>query len=331
VTTICGFEVHEAAEMFPLMQGDVFESFVNDIRDNGLMEPIVLDSDGRLIDGRNRARACEQLKIVPSTKEFAGAIVRFVITHNLHRRHLTDSQRAMVAARLARRRPGNFSQIELVDINEFAPTQHEVAAMMCVTTTSIQKAKQVTTSGTTALQDLVADGEAPVATAARVATTLSSEEQNDYVANVRAGADPVKAAPPAPNWHRPKAPSPSPPKPRGTVEDRFVIAGDMAEHGHSTRQIAERLGYSVEGMREFLKRHGVDVPADRIVGKTHRLNSTRIVTGVIDSVNGIGVLFDQIDFATLPPENVSGWLDILTESIRSLTTLRNRLKETSQP
>ena len=63
------------------------------MREHGQMEPIMIDGDSRIIDGRNRARACDRLRVVPIIKRFEGAdVLQYVISHNLHRRHLTDSQ-----------------------------------------------------------------------------------------------------------------------------------------------------------------------------------------------------------------------------------------------
>lgn len=115
------------------------------------------------------------------------------------------------------------------------------------------------------------------------------------------------------------------------VNDKIKVARKLAVRGNTVQQIASHLGYTRQGMFDFLKRHDIDVPAERVVANTRNLNSTRIVDAAVGSVNGIGMLFDQIVYADLPPENVQGWLDILNESIRSLTTLRNRLKEQSQP
>lgn len=48
---------HPAAEVFPLMNPHDLETLTADIADNGLREPIVL-LDGKVLDGRNRLRAC---------------------------------------------------------------------------------------------------------------------------------------------------------------------------------------------------------------------------------------------------------------------------------
>ena len=93
-------EFHPVTEIFPLMQGEQYERLVQDIRENGLHESIWLHPDGRIIDGRNRHRACLDAGRVPhfETWKGKGSLIQFVVSLNLHRRHLTSSQRAAAAA-----------------------------------------------------------------------------------------------------------------------------------------------------------------------------------------------------------------------------------------
>ena len=95
---------HPVSELFPLMEGAEFERFADDIEANGLREAILAHRDGSIIDGRNRFRACEARHIEPKFRTYEGTdgeLLDFVLSANLHRRHLNESQRAVVAAKMA--------------------------------------------------------------------------------------------------------------------------------------------------------------------------------------------------------------------------------------
>lgn len=90
---------HEVAQLFPLMLGDGFEQLKADVAANGLLEVIWLHPDGSILDGRNRHRACIEMVTRPRFRTWGGegSLVGFVVSMNLHRRHLTSSRRAVVA------------------------------------------------------------------------------------------------------------------------------------------------------------------------------------------------------------------------------------------
>jgi len=92
------FKVHPAAEIFPMLTGDELQRLADDIKANGLRSPITLYDD-MILDGRNRLAACEMAGVDPDFDDYEGdSPVSFVISANIHRRHLGDSQRAMVSA-----------------------------------------------------------------------------------------------------------------------------------------------------------------------------------------------------------------------------------------
>ena len=91
-------ELHPLCTLFPRVSGAEFDALVADIKANGLMQPIVLH-DGMILDGGNRYRACLEAGVEPAFAEFAGEnIVSFVLSVNLHRRHLSPGQQAAIVA-----------------------------------------------------------------------------------------------------------------------------------------------------------------------------------------------------------------------------------------
>jgi len=91
---------HPIADIFPMMNESEFQELKDDIQKNGLIEPIWTYQD-KIVDGRNRFNACKELGVKPKFKKWTRvngtALVDFVISLNLKRRHLTASQKAMSA------------------------------------------------------------------------------------------------------------------------------------------------------------------------------------------------------------------------------------------
>jgi len=89
---------HPAANIFPL-DDENLGSLADDIRSNGQQVPIE-SMDGMVLDGRRRWLACSLAQVEPKTRTVSVADpVAYVLSLNLHRRHLTPSQLSMVAAR----------------------------------------------------------------------------------------------------------------------------------------------------------------------------------------------------------------------------------------
>jgi ParB family chromosome partitioning protein len=97
-------KAHQYSEIFPMLADDSLKELAADIKANGLQEPI-LTYHGQILDGRNRLRACQLAGVEPAFQKASVATdeeaLALVMSLNLHRRHLNESQRAMVGARVA--------------------------------------------------------------------------------------------------------------------------------------------------------------------------------------------------------------------------------------
>jgi hypothetical protein len=89
--------VHPLAALFPMMPDDELADLVADIKANGLLNPLIKDEAGQLIDGRNRLRACEMAGIEPRWEIYSGDAVAYIWSANELRRHMSKGQRAMVS------------------------------------------------------------------------------------------------------------------------------------------------------------------------------------------------------------------------------------------
>ena len=106
--TSAALDFHPLAKNFPLMNGSEFNELVADVKaNNGLHEPITLYHD-RVLDGRNRYRACLKAKVEPRFEKFEGddaAATAFVISKNIHRRHLKAKEKREAIAALLKADP----------------------------------------------------------------------------------------------------------------------------------------------------------------------------------------------------------------------------------
>ena len=95
-------DFHEFCEMFPDAAQEEFNGLVEDIKLNGLLEPIML-FEGKILDGRTRYKACVAADVPPTFMPFTGdrdEAYCYVVSKNLHRRHLTNVQRAFLVAKI---------------------------------------------------------------------------------------------------------------------------------------------------------------------------------------------------------------------------------------
>lgn len=93
-------ELHEAVELYPVMQKEEFEALKISIKERGISVPLTL-CNNKVIDGRHRLAAAKELKLKEVPVEVINdlteeQIIDFVNDRNLTHRHLTAGQRVLV-------------------------------------------------------------------------------------------------------------------------------------------------------------------------------------------------------------------------------------------
>ena len=94
-----GKRIHALASLFPPMSDDEFAAICEDVKSNGLVEPIIL-LDGEVLDGIHRLRACLSADITPRYQDWngeGGTPLQYVWSRNWTRRHLSAGQRAVIS------------------------------------------------------------------------------------------------------------------------------------------------------------------------------------------------------------------------------------------
>lgn len=165
------YQFHPVSNVFPLMLESELAELASDIKANGLREPIWLDADGRIIDGRNRYLACQRAGVEPTFRTYDGDDpITFAVSMNLKRRHLSESQRAAVAAQIANMESGHRADYAKNGAGgEIYPavTVDEAAEMLNVSRASVVNARTVLKNGTPEEIEAVKAGEIAVGTLAR--------------------------------------------------------------------------------------------------------------------------------------------------------------------
>lgn len=92
------YSLHELCSIFPEIIGKEFDDLCADIKIGGLRNPIVTYC-GKILDGRNRYRACIATGVQPRFVEYDSSdIANYVLSQNLSRRHMDAGQRAVIVS-----------------------------------------------------------------------------------------------------------------------------------------------------------------------------------------------------------------------------------------
>src|SRR6185369_10736913 len=174
--------LHEFVTLFPKMNDSQFTELVESITRVGLIEPGVT-FQGKILDGRHRAKACEKAGRVMEWEEFQGSereALEYVVAKNLQRRDLKASERSAATGdalrMMALRKWDEKLQLSvpqpLKGGAKLAPSVKELAKMANVSTRTVKRTRRVQ-KASPELNKMVADGAVPLAAAEKIVTLRS--------------------------------------------------------------------------------------------------------------------------------------------------------------
>jgi len=198
-------QYHPVANLFPLLSGEEFESLTNDIAEHGLRDPICLHTDGSIIDGRNRYRACLAAGVKPDFYTFDGTdaeLLPYVLSLNLHRRHLNPTQLGFVGAEVeeyyaaeARKRqatstggatPQLFADRQKAEDGKPLHASKQAAEAVGTSARGIARAKKIRREGAPEIVSACIDGTLRATDAAEI-LDLTHDEQRQCLEAVKQG------------------------------------------------------------------------------------------------------------------------------------------------
>ncbi len=169
-----------------------------------MREPILIDAEGRIVDGRNRYRACLAAEVDPRFVEWQGEgkLEEVALSLNLHRRHLNESQRAMVGARLAKlqeaeagqRRGARTDFSANLPTSRFGDIRNQAGVQVNVSARSVGNALKVLRFGCEELIAAVEQGGLAVSAAAKLTRLPAPDQRLALTTGKKRAARPRRAA-----------------------------------------------------------------------------------------------------------------------------------------
>jgi hypothetical protein len=199
ITTIIASVIersHSLAQIMPMMSVPELTAMAEDIKAKGLLAPIVMLA-GLILDGRNRLVACILAGVEPRYAEFEslGVIVppvEWIISQNVHRRHLTVGQRSMIGAQLipmfekeAKCRQGARTDLQPELETDFGRSAERAAAAVGVSADSVKAALKILKAGTPEVQAAVKIGRITLNSGMRLAELPADEQLRAYTGDAK--------------------------------------------------------------------------------------------------------------------------------------------------
>lgn len=117
---------------------------------------------------------------------------------------------------------------------------------------------------------------------------------------------------------------------KAAVQSRRDQLREMADEGHSSRQIAAAIGLTETRTRELARKLNVEIPADKVIGRSKRHDSNRIIERIVMDAENLTEGVDLVDFADIDRSRLAEWLTSLQRSRDKLGAFIRRLMKEQQ-
>lgn len=318
--------VHHLANRYPMMKAAGLDEMALDIAAHGQREPIWLDIEGHLIDGRNRLEACRLAGVSPRFKVYEGDdIEAFIVSKNEHRRDLSAKERQEIRrARAAELRGQGMSTRAIAEELEV----HHTTVMDDLKVVDQTPPSSVVGS----------DGKEYRAKKRLSWTPADAQEFLERYHNLRTVDDRLALA--ADMGLAVNSLSTTAANCRKVIgstapavvskAERVAQISELSTSSLTASQIGAQIGIDERTVRNYANEAGITIQAEKVVGRARRLDPDRIVQSIVERV-AYDIKSDSalsaVDLADLDPDRLEGWISSLADSITSLTTLKKRLKE----
>ena len=311
------------------------------IEDVGLLQPPVVTPDLRLVAGERRIAALRKLgrtevrvHTVANLSD-AAALLRAERDENTQRKEMTPSEKVALAEALrdimkaeAKQRqrhhggtaPGRSSDTSenFTEVSSRKPVRERLGEMVGMSGITYDRARAVV-KGTE-------DDDPAVREVAEQAL-----DEMDRTGKVTPAFDRLARATgrKAAYDGRRKKPVEETANGRSTGDrlERARLIRQYASEGYTSRQMAKKVGVTVETVRAIARDHDIEIPADRLISKTHHINSTRVARETVFAIEGAAAGLDLIDYDDIDPSEVAEWATSLDASLRDINRFARKIKE----
>lgn len=114
-----------------------------------------------------------------------------------------------------------------------------------------------------------------------------------------------------------------------TRDAKADVIEDLASQGYSSRQMSPKVGVTDARVREIARAYGIEIPADKIVGRSRRIDHTAAVESAVTELDNWASSLTFIDFAEVDVAEADEWVASLTNSLTELRRFIKQIKETT--